>query len=302
MPATGADDIRDIDPETATPGEVDIERVESGLRSDDNLVRTHAAQLTTALAAEDPHSIQPLVPTLSGLFDDDRAVVLKEVLFALSLLADDEPEAVVDVAGDLPAVLNHDLPIVNSAAARVLRPLAAERPDAFTDHVDQLLAVVERPVSDPMEGLEPSPNPDAVRTETVENIRGQSRRRQLAARVVAVHVVVEVAEIKPASVSPHSDRLLALLDDDNPAVRAAAAGTLAALAEHRPTELNEVVPPLIDALDDVDETVRARAVAALGHLGNDAAVDPLREVAGKEDTDADLRDLAAETADFLDSQ
>jgi HEAT repeat protein len=93
-----------------------------------------------------------------------------------------------------------------------------------------------------------------------------------------------------------------LLDDDNPAVRAAAAGTLAALAEHQPTELNEVVPPLIDALDDVDETVRARAVAALGHLGDDAAVDPLREVAGNEDTDADLRDLAAETADFLDAQ
>lgn len=302
MPATGADDIRDIDLETATPEEVDIERVESGLRSDDNLVRTHAAQLTTALAAGEPRSIEPLVPTLSGMFDDDRAVVLKEVLFALSLLADDDPEAVVDVAGDLIGVLNHDLPIVNSAGARVLRPLAAERPEVFSDHVDELLAVVEHPVSDPLEGLEPSPNPDAVRTETVENIRGQSRRRQLAARVVAAHVVVEVADVDPASVSPHSDRLIALLDDDDPAVRAAAAGALAALAEHHPEELDEVVPSLIDALDDVDDTVRARAVAALGYLDADAAVDPLREVAGNEDADADLRDLASETADFLDSQ
>jgi vesicle coat complex subunit len=302
MPATGTDDIRDIDPETATPGEVDIKRVESGLRSDNNLVRTHAAQLTTALAAEDPHTIEPLVPTLSGMFDDDRAVVLKEVLFALSLLADDDPEAVVDVASDLLGVLNHDLPIVNSAGARVLRPLAAERPDAFSDHVDELLAIVEHPVLDPLEGLEPSPNPDAVRTETVENIRGQSKRRQLAARVIVAHLLVKVTDIEPTSVSPHSDRLIALLNDDNPTVRSATAGALAALAEHQPAELDEAIPSLIDALDDVDDTVRARIIAALGHLGDDAAVDPLREVTRDEDADADLRDLAAETADFLDSQ
>jgi HEAT repeat protein len=302
MPATGTDDIRDIDPETATPEEVDLGRVESSLKSDDNLVRTHAAQLTTALAAEDPHSIEPLVPTLSKMFDDDRGVVLKEVLFALSLLADDDPEAVVDVAGDLLGVLNHDLPIVNSAGARVLRPLAAEHPEAFSDHINELLAVVEHPVSDPLEGLEPSSNPEPVRTETVETIRGQSRRRQLAAHVIAAHVVVEVADIDPVSVSPYSDRLIALLDNDNPAVRAATAAALAAVAEHRPAELDEAIPSLIDALDDVDDTVRARVITTLGHLGDGAAVDPLREVAADEDADADLRDLAVETAEFLDSQ
>lgn len=302
MPTTGSDDVRDIDPETVEAGEVDLDRVEAGLRSDENLVRTHAAQIATAVAAEDPLAIRPLVPTLGELFDDDRAVVLKEVLFALSLLADADPGAVVDLADGLVGVLDHDLPVVNSAGARALRPVAVAHPEAFVDHVDDLLAAVERPVSDPMAGLEPSPNPDMVRTETVENVRGQSRRRQLAARVVAANVVVEVAEIEPDAVRPHVDRLVALLDDDDPAVRAASAGVLATVAEHRPDAIEAAVPSLVDALEDVDDTTRARAVAALGYVGDDAAVDPLWDLAADDETDEALREMAAETADFLGGQ
>jgi HEAT repeat protein len=302
MPTTGSDDIRDIDPETVEAGEVDIDRVEAGLRSDENLVRTHAAQLTTAVAADDPRAIRPLVPTLADLFDDDRSVVLKEVLFALSLLAEADPDAVVDVADGLVGVLDHDLPVIHSAGARALRPLAVECPEAFVDHVDDLMAVVERPVSDPMEGLDPSPNPDMIRTETVENVRGQSRRRQVTARVVAATVIVEVADIEPAAVRPHVDRLVDLLDDDNPAVRAASAGVLATAAEHRPDDIGEAVPSLVDALEDVDDTTRARAVAALGYIGDDVATGPLRDLAADEDADENLREMAAETADFLAGQ
>ena len=302
MATSESDDIRDIDPETVTADDIDIDRVETGLESDENLIRTHAAQLTTALAAEDPQSITPLVPTLAEMFDDDRSVVLKEVLFSLSLLAEDDPDAVVDVAGDLVGVLDHDLPLINSAGARALRPLAVEHPTAFVEHVDELLTVVERPVSDPMEGLDPSPNPDVVRAETVENVRAQSQRRQLAARVVAANVVVEVAHVETGAVLPHTGRLVELLDDDDPAVRSASAGALATVAEHLPDTLDEAVPSLTDALDDVDDTTRARAVAALGYVGDDAAVDPLRELAADEDADEDLREMAAETADFLDDQ
>lgn len=302
MTTSESDDIREIDPETASPEQIDIDRVRDGLRSDENLVRTHAAQVTTVLAAEDPRAVEPLVPTLTDMFDDDRSVVLKEVLFSLSLLAEEDPDALVDATGGLLSVLDHDLPVVRSAGARAIRPLAVERPAAFVDHVDDLLAVVEQPVSDPTEGLEPSPNDGPIRAETVENVREQAQRRQHSARVVAATALVEIADIAPQALSAHCDALIALLDDDSPAIRAASAGALAALAERDPDALAGAVDPLTAVLDDVDEATRARAVAALGFLGDEDAVEPLRELAADEDADDDLREMAAETADFLAAQ
>jgi len=297
MTTAESSDISDLDPESVSPDEIDIERVRAGLQSDENLVRTHAAQLTTALAAEDPQAIEPLVPTLTTLFDDERSVVLKEVLFSLSLLAEDEPDALTDAAGGLLSVLDHELPVVRSAGARAIRPLAVERPAAFADHVEDVLAVVEHPPSDPTAGLELSPNDGPIRAETVENVREQAQRRQHAARVVAADLLVEVADSDPDALAPHKETLLALLDDDGPAVRAASAGALANIAEQHPDALTDAVDPLIEALDDIDDAVRARAVAALGFIGDETAVEPLRDLA--DDADGDLGEMAVETADFL---
>jgi len=302
MTTAESDDIREIDPKTVSPGEIDLDRVREGLQSDENLVRTHAAQLTTALAAEDPRAIEPLVPTLTDMFDDDRSVVLKEVLFSLSLLAEEDSGTLADATGGLVGVLDHDLPLIRSAGARAIRPIAAERPAAFVNHIDDLLSVVERPANDPTEGLELSPNDGPIRAETVENVREQAQRRQHSARVVAATLLTEIADIDPEALRGDHDALIALLDDDSPAIRAASAGTLANLAEADPDALAGAIDPLIAALDDVDDATRARAVAALGFLGDETAVEGLRELTDDEDAADDLRDMAAETADFLAEQ
>ncbi len=294
MTTGDADGIRDVDPSEAPPAEIDL--VRAGLESENNLDRTHAAQVVSAMAAEDVELVEPLAPTLVGLFDDERTVVLKEVLFALSLLAEDDPDSVADDVGGLIGLLDHDVPLIRTVAARALRPVAVDQPEVFAAHVDDLLTVVEQPVEDPTEGYEPDPSAHSAQIRTINDVRDNAERRQLAARAVAAHVVVEVADRDPAAVADHVDRLADLLDDDSPA---AAADALANVAEGQPDAVGGVTDALIGTFDDQDDPTRASAVAALGFVSDEAAVEPLRELADDDEADEDLRELAAETAAFI---
>ncbi|WP_226010475.1 HEAT repeat domain-containing protein [Halomicrobium salinisoli] len=299
MTTGDADGIRDVDPTETPPAEIDLDLVRAGLESENNLDRTQAAQVVSTMAAEDPALVEPLVPTLVGLFDDERTVVLKEVLFALSVLAEDDPDHVADDVGGLIDLLDHDVPLIRSVAARALRPVAVDRPAVFAAHVDDLLTVVERPVEDPTEGYEPDPNAHSAQVRTINDVRDKAERRQLAARAVAAHVVVAVADRDAAAVTDHVDRLADLLDDDSPAVTAAAADALASVAEDDPDAVAGVTDALIGTFDSPDDPTRASAVAVLGFVGDEAAVEPLRELADDDEADEDLRELAAETAAFV---
>ncbi|WP_225334869.1 HEAT repeat domain-containing protein [Halomicrobium urmianum] len=301
MTTGDADEIRDVDPTETPPEEIDLDLVRAGLKSENNIDRTRAAQIVSTMAAEDLELVEPLVPTLVEMFDDERTVVLKEVLFTLSLLAEEDPGHVADDVGGLIGLLDHDIPLVRTVAARALRPVAVDRPEVFTAHADDLLTVVEQPVEDPTEGYEPDPNAHSAQVQTINDVREKAERRQLAARAVAAHVVVAVADRDAEAVMDHVGRLADLLDDDSPAVTAAAADALANVAEQQPDAVGGVTDALIGTFDGPDDPTRASAVAALGFVGDEAAVEPLRELADDDEADDDLCELATETAAFIEN-
>jgi HEAT repeat protein/protein-S-isoprenylcysteine O-methyltransferase Ste14 len=115
-------------------------------------------------------------------------------------------------------------------------------------------------------GLVPTPERraavDAPRVEELARVLkeadNRTEKREAAGRLIEMG-------------APAVDPLLALLDDDDPIVRAYSAGALGGL------ETERVVAPLIALLGDDDSYVRRTAAEALGRTGSAEAVGPLVE-------------------------
>lgn len=309
------EDLAALDPETLSAAEVPVEQVRAGLASEDNQVRTHAAQVVAALAADDAAAARPLVPDLAAALGDERTVVNRECAAALAAVAEASPADARPAVDPLVAVLDDDVPVVRLYAAGAVRPVAAAHPEWFAPHVERLLALMAASPTDPTAGHGEGPTDDPHLRERVAQVGAEERRRQLAARTIVANVVLAVAQTDPEALTPHVDALVDLVRDAEGAVLAAAAGALAAVAETDPDAVVAAgaVDPLRDCLTVPDRDVLVHAVTALGYVGDPAAVDDLRAFAAGDDpladadgsggvADDDLRELAAETADWLAGQ
>ncbi|MFB6152567.1 MAG: HEAT repeat domain-containing protein [Haloarculaceae archaeon] len=301
MSAGNADDLMELDVEDASADDIAVGDLRAGLEADDNLVRTHAARLLGVLAPSDPTAIRPLVPVLLDRLDDERTVVVRESIAALGDLSNEDP-GVLEGRLERPLeMLRHELPAMRWFAARAVAPVAAEHPEWFAPHLDPLLSAMEVDVTDPVAESDFAPAENRSMAKVEAQLKRESESRQYNARAIAARVFIGVVDEDPAAVVPHASRVVDLLEDASPFIERACTIAISELAETDPDSVSAAVDPLCDVLDREDETVVARAVTALGFVGDRDAVPDLRSLADDESRDEDLRDLAAETADYLET-
>lgn len=296
------EDITSINPETVGPESVDADTLREALQSEDNLDRTHAARVVAVLAEQDLAHIDALVPTLVDVLDDDRVVVLRESLSILAAVAQDNPGDVSDAVPALVDLLEHDTPLVQSRAAAVIRPLAIADIELFVPHTDNLISVMEHADADPLGGHAPS-IPDPEPREDLLEMVDQDRRRRDGARAIVAAVVHELALTDPRVISPHAERFVTLIPESRGAVLTASVGAIDVIAELDCERVADAVGPLCDVLSVPDRSVQVHAVSALGHIGDPAAAGALRSfVESDAPLDKDIREVAVETADWLDAR
>lgn len=289
-----------IDPLTATPEDIDDAELRKALDAASPLVRQRALEVFESFAATDPDAVRPLLDDLVPLADDDNAAVALRVIGVLGTVVSDDPSVLEGRVGPLVDVVDDKIVDVQLTAATVLGKLVVERPDLVTPHARTLVEAVRT--------TEPPASPsdygdvvdDPVTRQTIEEHEEGERQRRASARRTLVNVVVAITEEDPAAALEGElvDALVTLLDDVDPSIVGGAVDALGQLAAADPDAVAPVSDRLLACLDHDRTDVRARAIRALGHLGGDTAVPKLRSVAESDD-DEDVRELAAETADYL---
>lgn len=289
--------------EDEPPDDVPLETLRSGLESEENLVRTHAAQVAGAVSANDLATIKELVPILIDLLDDERNGVIVQSSVALTVVADDEPSMLEPAMPRLVELLRDDLSVLRSHAARILGLVALEHPEYLTDHVETLVAALAQEPVEPVDRDRLAQTDyDYTNNDNLERVNQDEERRQIAARGVVSHLLVELADENPALVKPYVDTFVDLLTEIDLRVVTASEEMLGIIAQEDPEAVKGAVGPLCDLLEHKDETVVANAIMALGFVEDDDAVDPLRAVADDDqehDRSEELRELAAETITFI---
>jgi HEAT repeat protein len=282
-------------------GAVDLDVVRSGLESEQNMIRTHAANVALAVAKADDGRAVALSQALCEAVRDDHRVVVHRTVAALAVVADEAPDRVEPAVDRLVELLDYDVPSVGTSAGRALGALAVESPGALVDHVDALVAAA---VTEPEDVVDPEAIADAEyddQARTLNLYNASHVTEQAGARQVAANLLVTVADHDPTVVVPHVPELVDALSTNDATALTALVDALGSVAQAEAEAVRAAgaVDTLSELLDHPDETVVATAVTTLGYTGDPTVVDSLREVADDADRDADLREFAAETADVL---
>lgn len=202
--------------------------LETVIRDYDDARRPRALYAVSRLAREHPVHIEPLVPALVRLLEDEDvdSVVVSNVAISLGHVAKEFPDVARDAAPAAATHLDAGETKVRNNAAGLLADIARYNPEAVLDYVDAAAALLDD-------------EDDYVRT----NVTG---------------VLSRVAEATPDAVADYDDALVAALDDDNRLVRVNACWTLGyrrvPQGKDRLLELSK---------HDPDGTVRERAAWAL---------------------------------------
>ncbi|MBO4248005.1 HEAT repeat domain-containing protein [Halomicrobium sp. IBSBa] len=292
------------DIESVSADEVSADVLRSGLEHETNLVRTHAVRVAAAVADDDPATAVEHAPQLIANLEHERTNVKLHSALALASLVDEAPEAVEDAVGPIVDLLDQDPPILQLAAVQFVRESITTMPRAYRPHLQQLVdRTMEDPAVDFTEGRA-GETPSQERAEFYQNVSEDETKRQWATRVVTANMIAELASIEPAAVADHIPTLVGVLDSESDAVGVltTVANIVASVAEHDPTLVDGAVDPLVELLAHHDTPTVSTAVAALGFLAPPAAIEPLRDVAADEQRDEDLRELASETATFIEEQ
>lgn len=304
MTDTTGHDILDVDVGPDDPAtDVPVETLRSGLQSDDSGVRLHAANVASFVPREEIETLTAVVPELLECLHDDSAVVVYQAAIALGFVAEQEPETLEDGIPRLVELLEADHSLTQAMAAQALGYVVMNNPELFVNEVDDLVtAALETPEDAVDQETLQSPDLDRNDRRILDQIQSNEMERQQYARNATLNLLVELADHDPSVVSPYVDDLTALLEAENVALRTAMADLVAKVAKSDPTAVDDTVDRLCANLEHSHESLVATAITALGFIGNRAAVTPLEELADDENRSTDLRELAAETADFIDTE
>ncbi|WP_459194643.1 HEAT repeat domain-containing protein [Halosimplex sp. J119] len=294
-----------VDLESLTATDVDRDEVRAALESDNPVVRQRGTRVCATLSARDVDAIRPLAADLLARLDDESLAVARHAGTALVSLSDAYPGELPSDVEPVVGFAESDLGGVRMVGARILGNLVVDHPDAVAPYVDRIVAAVANSEGtyeqSDLEGhAEAAQEADDVAAENVVQANKEEAQKRVVARAALANIVVAVAEDDPGAVAPLVDEVVPLLDDPDPNVVGAALDTFGALAEADPDSVASAVDAVADCLDHDDEMLRARAIRTLGFAGATEAADRLRTVA-ETDGDEDVRDLAAETAEFLET-
>lgn len=287
-----------VDPASVEPGDVDESTVREALSSTNPLVRQDGVDVCGSLASADAAAVEPFLDTVAALADDDNAAIALRAIDALKTVAATEPDALAGRLDGLAGAADSDIVDVQLTAATVLGKLVVDRPDLVASYAGRLAVAVRTTELDEKRENFGEFVQDPATRQTLEEHTEAERKRRVSARRTLANVVVAVTEQVPDAALDAVDELVALLDDTDPGVAGAAVDALGELAAADPAAVAPVRDRLSACLDHDRTFVRVRAVRALGRLGDDAVVPRLRALA-EDDDDEDVRELAADTADYL---
>lgn len=232
----------------------------SSLTSDaSDSIRESGYQIIEAVVRDEPDMFPFVRSDVETGFEDSSKAV-RERAFTTALVAGHEP-LVLDA-------LQHEQSSVRGSAATVLKSVGEEQPERFHDQLPAFLAALDD---------------DAVRSslislvdillawsdETADDVsllvdalqtECHKTRQELAA------LLEEIADEQPVAITPHSHRLVELLDDADTETRTHLLSCLAAIAEHEPAALSEYTETIVEHFDDEEYDSRdaaARCGAAL---------------------------------------
>lgn len=293
--------LADVDVESATAADVDVTDVRAAVEHDDPAVQREAVAACSAIAAEDLADVLPYVDAFAPLLAEENAATSLRAGGLLARVAEEYPEAFTDHVDLVLDLLDHDLGGQRMLGADVLAAVVVEDPGAARPYVDRIvaaLAAADVDVDSDLSAAEHSM--DAVEQQSVQEYESGEGQLRVNARSTLSNVLVAIVEEEPSGVADGVDDVASLLSNDDDVVVASALDALRAYAEYDPSLLAPYTDALVDCLDHGDRVVRTRAVRALGFAEADDAVADLRSVAA-EDPEEAVRELAAETADFLES-
>jgi hypothetical protein len=300
MEDNSSEPLSNVDPATVTPSTVDDTAVRAALASSVPLVRQRGLEVCR-LAETDVDAVRPFLDDLAPLAEDSNAATALRAIAVFDAVAGADPTALDGRVGALARAVDTFHVDIQLTGATALGKVVVERPDLVAPHVHRLLSAfdeteLDRELPDYSDVVD-----DRVTQQTLREKEEGERRRAVSARRTLINVVVAVAEQTPAAIAHREtvDGLVTLFDDVDPGVVGGAVDALAELATADPAVVAPARGQLVECLDHDRTVVRARAVRALGQLGDDAAVENLHRLAASDD-DEDVRELAADTAAFLD--
>lgn len=296
------EDLLDVDPESATMETVDFELVRHAVREGEGLVRDRAAAILLALTDNDPESVLPAIPAIVAGIESDHVNVTSKMLSAAIILTDDHVDALEPLVEPLLTCLTDALPRTQAFAAKAIGPIAEAHPEWLTPYPDRLLAVIQMEVEDPLADAPESQFEQEGQAEQYQAVTEEAQKQQFMARSVAAHLLLEVVEVDPDIGNERIDELLTILETADATVTIAIVDIFAAVGEVDPIAIEPAVDPLIELLQHPSEQVQARVVKALGFSGDERAIEPLERLAADDEVDPELQELAAETADWIESE
>ncbi|WP_225333516.1 HEAT repeat domain-containing protein [Halomicrobium urmianum] len=298
MSTDAEDPLDEVDTESVTSDDVTEAEVHEALSSASPVTRRRGVEVCESFAESDVDAVRPYLDDLAALVGGDNSGIALRAISVLDTVADAEPAALEGRVASLAAVADDDIVDVQLTAGVALGKVVVERADLVAPFVERLIAGVRETELD--EGIPEVPDAvdDRATRQTIREHEEQERSRRLSARRTLSNVVVAVTQETPDEAVDAVGDLVTLLDDRDPEVAGCAVDALGELAEPHPEAVAPVSEALLDCLDHDRSSVRARAIRALGRLGDDDAVPTLRAMA-EEDDDENVRELAAETADYL---
>lgn len=293
--------VGDVEPESGELSDRDVAQVREALQAEKPTARQDGARTCKLVVEEDPDALLPLVDDLADLLEDENVSAAQQAGTVLLGVATERPDELTDAVPSIVTLATHDVNAVQLIGAQLLSKVVVERPAAAASEVDRLIPILR----DHPGPFEPSAGADVVddqeTRQTIITHEQEEHGMQLQTQGTIANVLVAVAEAEPSAFVDHVDELVELVDHEDPSISGLAVETLTEVGEAHPDVVAPAYEHFVDALDHDDQRVYVRAVRALGVLGDDRAVEPLRELAESTD-DEDVSELADDTATFLENR
>lgn len=289
----------DVEPEEFV-SDVPVDVLRSGLESDDEKVRRHAARVAASLSEDELETVVEVVPQLTDCLGSESRVIASKSAIALSIVAEERPAELEDAVAPLVDLLVDDLALLRVYASRALAHVSLEHPEFLLGTEETLVAALGLEPEVPMDREKlREETPTAENFESLDRYNVEEERRQIAARSVAANLLAEVADLEPERLVPYAQYFVEALDSKRPTVVLASLDVLGQVARIDADAASTAVEPVSEYLEASDDQLAATAVTTLGYIGDGRAVEPLRELAVEDDRDQDVRELAEETATFI---